>query len=142
MRDALTAAGYPSLVYGVSEEDPLATFGMECLPLVTTPLGNLSRPFDKLLKRLAVQAVHYHQSSLPSPLPPLAHKIRRNMTHKRYRASVACATVTALVHSFSADQAGGHSYTSYRNLVSRRPPRLGGEEVMVAVRVGEGVGEC
>lgn len=136
-RKALGAAGYPSLVYSVPEDDPLQVFGLENLPLVTTPLGNMSRAFDKFLKRMATQAVHHHQASLPSPLPSLAHKIRRNQVHKSLRAAMACTTATAMVRSFSTDPSAGGARLSYRDLSSRHLSILTRDDVMIAVPVDE-----
>jgi hypothetical protein len=84
----------------LSQDDSLGCLGLEMVPAVATPFGNLSHQFDYLLQRLAKQATSIECSNRPSPPPEAIFRSLCRRTLQRYRADISCTILKIMAASF------------------------------------------
>jgi hypothetical protein len=88
----------------VTQKDPLHVFDLELIPAVVTPLGNISKPLDTFLFRLA-RAVAEREKAERGRIDSdwtVYDRLRQRAAHSRFRKILAVAIAKGVAASFSA----------------------------------------
>jgi hypothetical protein len=86
----------------INDMDPLASMDIELVPAVLTQFGTIGPALDKLLRRLAVQAVEIENEERGTPSSDLHDRMRVRVVHSHFRQIIAAGSAQAVAASFSA----------------------------------------